>query len=147
MLTRKKKELIEAHAEWLSRYGWNWFGTLTFPGHPSAQKARKKFDQWISAIKKEVGGRNFRYAAAMEFGAYKDNAHFHVLVGGIRKEHKRWPSRWAARWQDIAGYAAFGDFDPKRGGIRYLLKSLWPDGDFELIISLPNVGKKGRSPR
>ncbi len=135
----KKSEFIDVHADWLSRFTWDWFGTLTFPGYPSATTAKRKFNHWIRELRREIGGEKFRYASVIERGANKDNVHFHVLIGGIKRRHKGTPYVWKQRWQEIAGLAVLSTYEANRGGMRYLLKSLLPDRDIDLEIEF---GKK-----
>jgi hypothetical protein len=129
-----KQQLIDAYADWLGEWDWDWFGTLTHPGYPSRHKLEQKFNGWISELEKEQGTRNFRYAMVMERGAYGDNKHIHVLVGGLKRKVRRFPWPWRDRWQKVAGQAVVGLFDPRQGGIRYLLKTLLPDNDFEITM-------------
>jgi hypothetical protein len=129
-----RRELIEAYADWLKTWTWDCFATLTFPGYPSATKAGRVFDEWIAQMEKLGGTKKFRYVRVLERGRGGDNIHFHVLIGGLKPSARRFPFKWAARWQEVAGHAVIQRFDPDNGGVYYLLKSLLPDGDFAIDL-------------
>jgi hypothetical protein len=138
-----KQELRGAWANWLSKYDWDWFGTLTFPGHPSPRKAKRLFNTWIQLLRRAVDTKSFHWVRVMEKGACGDNAHFHVLVGGLKPATRRHPERWAAEWTTVStGHAHMARFDAeKQGGMYYLLKSLLYNGDFDIDIHLPHAGE------
>jgi hypothetical protein len=140
MVTRE--QLIEEYADWFSEYSWNWFGTVTFPGYPSRTIAIRKFDEWIAEIKRRDGTKSFRYVRVLERGAYEDNIHFHFLIGGLERRANWY--QWRCRWQETNGAAVISNYDPKRGGIRYLLKSLLPDRDLDITIRLPQKAMRAR---
>jgi hypothetical protein len=129
-----KRELIDAYGDWLGEWTWDLFGSLTFPGYPSVTKAERVFSKWIGDIEKLAGTRKFRYVQVLERGADGENVHFHVLIGGLKPSARRMPLKWAGRWQQIAGYAVIQRFDPDRGGIYYLLKTLVPDSAFAITL-------------
>jgi hypothetical protein len=132
-----KKHLIQAYGQWLKQYRWNLFGSLTFAGFPSRQKAQETFDLWIAEVQIEAGTRNFRFVQVTERGVSGDNIHFHFLIGGLRKNWDQRMGTWCKRWQHKAGAAVMGKYKPKKPGIFYLLKTLLPDRDFDVNIKLP----------
>ncbi len=127
-----KQELIDGYVEFLGRYSWDLIATLTFRGYPSVFKARRRFDEWISSVEEKVGTRSFRWVRVTETGAYGDNVHFHLLLGGLRSKSLR----WILLWQQLAGFADIAPFDPNRGGIRYMFKTIRPGQDFDLELHL-----------
>ena len=143
MVSREKLE--NAYAEMLGRWKWDWIATLTHAGYPSRAKLMRKFDAWVSELQREDGTRTFRYVAVVESGAYGDNHHLHVLVGGLKRQAQMFPWPWRDRWQEVAGQAAIVKFDPKEGGIRYLLKTLLPDSEFDITFKFQQP--KGTSKR
>jgi hypothetical protein len=132
-----KRDLIASYGAWLKRYRWNLFGSLTFAGFPSRRKAQEQFDWWIAQIQSEAGTRNFRFVQVTERGASGENIHFHFLIGGLRNDWEQRLGTWRKRWQDNAGAAVMGKYEPKKPGIFYLLKTLLPDRDFDVNIKLP----------
>ena len=129
-----RDELISGYVEWLSRYRWVWFGTLTFriPDLPT-WKANRIFKQWISEIEAEDGADDFHWFRVTEHGAYRDNLHFHVLVGGLRNGSK-WP--WLLRWNELAGDASLTYYLRSGGASQYIVKTARPDRDFEIDFDL-----------
>jgi hypothetical protein len=140
-----RQQLIDAYADWLSNWSWDWFGTLTHRGFPCRKTVQRKFDLWIADLRREHGTQQFRYVSVVESGAHADNFHLHVLIGGLRKRIRPFPHGWRDRWQEIAGQAVIGKYDPNQGGIRYLLKTLLPDRDFEITLYLNEQAKNGAS--
>jgi hypothetical protein len=131
-LTREK--LISGYGDWLSRFKWNLFCTLTFriPDLPT-WKANQIFKQWIWEIKHKDGSDDFHWFRVNEHGAYGDNLHFHVLVGGLRNGSK-WP--WIVRWNELAGDALITYYFLSGGASRYIVKTARPDRDFEIDFDL-----------
>jgi hypothetical protein len=135
-----KKELIDGYEQLLSRYQWVWFGTLTFRRRDiKFWLANEVFWQWIVEIQNAEGiedngsKHEFHWFRVTEYGAFRNNLHFHILVGGLKNPSK-WP--WVLRWQELAGDADIFYFIPSRGGIRYLLKTADPKTDFEIEYEL-----------
>jgi hypothetical protein len=129
-----KERLLDDYERWLLRFTWSIWGTLTFRGSPSTSKATRVFDGWISEIRKLDGKKGFRWVRVTEMGAFGDNVHFHILLGGLR-DGSKFP--WMLRWEKLAGTAELHYFDSSLGGLRYLLKSVEPGKDFAIDFSLP----------
>jgi hypothetical protein len=128
-----KAEIIEAYEEWLNRYQWNLFGTLTFRDSPSSLKADRIFRRWISEMKSDDGTNGFRWVRVTEHGSFADNLHFHIVIGGLRVGCK-WP--WLLRWDELAGSADIFYYRPHAGGLSYMLKTARPDREFEIDFDL-----------
>ena len=128
------KQLIDGYEEWLTRFNWAWFGTLTFRDYPTLNRANSLFKKWISEIEKEDGTSDFRWFRVTERGAFNDNIHFHVLVGGLRKGSK-WP--WIFRWEELAGGSSIAYYFRSGGAARYVVKTAQPGRDFEIDFHLP----------
>lgn len=128
------KQLIDGYAGWLSRFKWNWFGTLTFrvPDLP-LWRANRAFKEWISEIEDTDGSHTFRWFRVTERGAYGNNLHFHVLVGGL-KNGSKWP--WIVRWNELAGDALITYYFRSGGATKYIVKTARPDRDFEIDFAL-----------
>lgn len=136
-----KDQLISAYEDWLSQRRWSLFGTLTFRGSPSSSRADRIFRRWISEMRQNDGTASFRWVRVTECGAFGDNLHFHILVGGLRNGSK-WP--WLLRWNELAGSADIFYYHPYAGGIRYMLKTAHPDRDFEIEMELPAIATRAR---
>jgi hypothetical protein len=131
----KQQQLIEAYVDWLSPHPWTFIGTLTFRKQPSPYRADRLFRSWIDAMRKAEGTSTFSWFRVKETGAFGDNLHFHVLVGGLRNASK-WP--WMLLWDKLAGEANLSYFVTHLGGIRYILKSVRPDQPFDFDACLNN---------
>ncbi len=125
----KRQQLVDAYDEWISRYKWDLFGSLTFRCPPSASKADRIFHRWISEMELQDGTEDLRWVRVAERGAYGDHLHYHVLIGGLRHGSK-WP--WLLRWLELAGDCSISYYRPYAGGIRYMLKEVRPGCDFEI---------------
>jgi hypothetical protein len=131
----RQQELIQGYVDWLSPYRWNLLGTLTFRKQPSSYRADRLFSTWIDAIRKAEGTSAFCWFRVKELGAFGDNFHFHVLVGGLRNPSK-FP--WMLLWDELAGEANLSYFVTHLGGIRYILKSVQPDQPFDFDACFEN---------
>lgn len=124
------KQLIDGYATWLSKFSWNWFGTLTFRNHKLPfWRANRIFQDWIFEIEMGAGTGSFRWFRVTERGAYGDNLHFHILVGGLRDASK-WP--WTVLWNEMAGDALITYYFRSGGATKYIVKTARPGRDFEI---------------
>lgn len=128
-----RNELIDAYEGWFSEQRWQLFGTLTFRGSPSPFRADNIFRRWISEMEENDGTKSFRWVRVTEHGAFGDNLHYHVVIGGLRDGCK-WP--WLLLWGELAGSADIFYYIPNAGGLRYMLKTARPDRDFEIDFEL-----------
>lgn len=127
MNREKQDHLIQGYVDWLHPYPWQLFGTLTFRKYPSSYRADSLFKTWIETIRRAEGTADFCWFRVKELGAFGDNLHYHVLVGGLRNATK-WP--WMLLWDELAGEANLSYFVAGLGGIRYILKEVKPDLPF-----------------
>ena len=103
--------LTEGWSNFLGRWSWDWFATLTFRGdavHPEA--ADKRFRVWTSKINRTLYGprwfkheKGVRWVRALEHQR-RGVIHFHALLGADRLADLRRLS-WMDEWNDIAGFA------------------------------------------
>jgi hypothetical protein len=132
--TVTKQELIEAYEEWFCKYHWIFFGALTFRESPSPSRADRIFKRWIAEMQQNDGTKDFRWVRVTEHGAFGDNLHFHVLIGGLTNDAEWWP--WVRRWDALAGDAVLSYYCKNAGGIPYMLKTALPGRDFEIDFDL-----------
>ena len=147
----KREELVEGYEAFFLRYPWSIFGTLTFGSKPDSFIANNIFRRWIDEVdegcpsvnlpwrsiyKKATG--TLRWVRVTETGKFGDHLHYHVLLGGLRNSSK-YPL--LLLWNDLAGDAVISYFNPRRNGIRYMLKTVEPGRHFEIDFQLP-VGFK-----
>lgn len=129
------KNIEDSYANFISEWDWQWFATLTFRGLASKSRAERRFEEWINTLKCEVGHTRFRYVRVTERGETA-GLHFHLLVGGLRNTS---PNRWIRLWEKLGGDAQIEAFDEEKNGIRYILKTLSPDGDIDIEFEFPHL--------
>jgi hypothetical protein len=102
--------LQEAWTEFLSRWQWDWFCTLTFRDQVHPEAADKRFRVFVSQINRQLFGvrwakhqKGVRWVRAME-KQRRDVIHYHALLGGGGLSDLRRLS-WMDRWNELAGYA------------------------------------------
>jgi hypothetical protein len=126
-----QQRLSQTYVTWLSTYQWDWFITLTFREPTTRVKAIWTFDRWIECVNAAQGTHHFRWVRVLQFGAFGDNIHFHVLLGGLRTaEFIRWP---VTLWSKMAGWAEPRRFKPDAKAFEYILRFLRPDSDPDMI--------------
>lgn len=106
-----RRRLVEAWADFLGRWSWEWFCTLTFRGnavHPEA--ADKRFRVWVSKVNRELygprwwkHGQGVRWVRALEVQR-RGVIHYHALLGGAGVDELR-RLTWMDEWDRLAGYA------------------------------------------
>jgi len=151
-----RDQLIHAYADWLGQYQWAIFATHTFRGFPSSSKGDRLFRTWISELQKQEGKKDFRWVRIAEHGAFRDNLHYHSLIGGLRDMCRL---HWLRRWDELAGDSVLTYYRPDynrddktfpsrlnaahsdspTGAIPYILKTAHPDRDFEIEFQLPPI--------
>lgn len=128
------KLLRAGYTEWLSRYDWQWFVTLTFRGYPPIGKVRRLLDKWLSELRDENGADGFGYFFVLESGASGENHHFHGFVRGLRDRTER--LEWMERWVELGGDARIEY--PRRGGnaISYAVKDVRPGVEADITFDI-----------
>lgn len=107
---RRLPALQGAWVEFLDRWDWAWFCTLTFREAPHPEKADKVFRVWISKMNRELyGSRWYKHGDGLRWvrpTEYQERGaiHYHPLVGGPDMEKLRRLS-WMDEWEDLAGWA------------------------------------------
>ena len=138
-----RRRLVEAWAEFLERWSWDWFCTLTFRGdavHPEA--ADKRFRVWVSKINRELygprwwkHGQGVRWVRALETQR-RGVIHYHALLGGAGVDELRRLS-WMDEWVRLAGYARI---EPPENGAAvraYCAKYVAKGGELDLWDRVP----------
>jgi hypothetical protein len=127
-------------ARWLTLYSWDWFATLTFSQKQFRVRpalAWRVLESYLGELAAwtDSGGGCFRAFAAQEFGAEGDNAHFHLLVGGLLPD--TFARSWWKFWKEGLGRARIDAYDPALGAgyyvSKYLLKDARQYGEWRLL--------------
>lgn len=112
---------------------WKWFGTLTFRGSPSRNKAYRVYGQWFRELERKEGRPNsVNFVRITEEGSFDDKVRFHILIGGSRIGFK-WD--WMLRWVELGGDDALLWYY-RPGFLSYVLKTVNDDSDLEISMAI-----------
>ncbi len=148
-----KKELHKQYGEFMARFNWQWFCTLTFAKPPHPEQAFRKFRHFINLINRELygpravkSGRSVYWAIAMEY--HKSGViHFHALLGDISDlNHSMLRFHAMGLWESIAGYSRILPIDDKLKAVtNYVSKYVIKGGEIDFSENLEefNVTQSG----
>ena len=139
----------EAWAEYLGRWPWQWFVTLTFRADVHPEAADKRFRSWLAAVERErnrVGlfDGGLRWVRALEYQR-RGVIHFHVLLGNVgalryatAHEHWREGHAWIEPVRDSGAVRAYvakyvakgGEIDLGGDGMSRPDAAGWPSRTF-----------------
>jgi ribonuclease HI len=140
----RREQAIQGYRKWLEKYKWDYFCTLKITsGPPGKRRAEELFQTWIKELEKAEGGDDFRWFRVMEYGSFRSNPHFHILLGGLRDRMRPWEQRWA----ELGGNALITDFDPGKDGVLYILKMTDNRGDLDFDCKLPPQQNQADGPK
>jgi hypothetical protein len=133
-----RSDLADAWADYLGRWEWDWFCTLTFRGdavHPEA--ADKRFRVWASKINRELygprwwkHGKGVWWVRAVEMQR-RGVPHFHALLRGAGVDELRRLS-WMDEWARLAGWARIEPPDDANAVRAYCAKYVAKGGEIDL---------------
>lgn len=139
MIFNNTDALKKEYELWLHKYRWNWFVTQKIEkGRPSRHYAIELWNQWIGELAQAEGSSRFRWFRVLESGRQGDHLHFHSVVGGFRNRM----AHWGRRWEQLGGDAMIDIYDPERGGLWYMLKTMKSSGELDIEFHLPKKEKK-----
>jgi hypothetical protein len=127
-----KGQLVEAWGEFLSRFQWEWFVTLTFREPVGSFRAHRLFERFVRELEKAAGiAIRFR---ADEIGSLGGRFHIHAVIGNVAHLRRM---TWVDWWNRVAGYARILPFSAKRAAVFYCAKYITKQaGDWELSDNL-----------
>ena len=141
-----KYRVQDGWAEFIDRYPWEWFVTLTFTDviHPEA--ALKSMRTWLSMLNEELFGRRWYkhvprgvyWVAAIEYQK-RGVIHLHLLINGVGDTHRK---TWMKNWELMGNKNGFPRILPvitNKAVSRYLSKYVTKDGEIFLSNNLPDV--------
>ena len=114
--------------DFLERFHWSHFGTLTFRQERSQQSAVRDFRRWVRRVEQRSGGR-VDWMFAVE-PTYTGAAHVHCLLNTTKETTVE---KLRDAWQ--AGFSKIVRYDRARGARHYLMKNVGTDGLLEYEIS------------
>lgn len=133
-----------AYGEFISRWPWEWFVTLTFAEdiHPDA--AFKKVRVWTSKLAASLYGRRWYtrgglYWICAEEYQKQGRIHFHLLMAGVRDTRRlTWMDKWH-RLDRKTGFARIEAVNSNTGTSHYLAKYLGKDGNVYFSHNLKDI--------
>jgi len=129
-------DIRNAWCEFLGRWQWEWFATLTFRDIVHPESADKSFRYFTSKLNRQLYGPRWYKKAhggipwvrALEYQR-RGVIHFHAMfadVEGVRR------LSWMDEWFEIAGIARIEPIKNEWKARRYITKYMLKDGNIEL---------------
>ena len=113
-----KRQVTEAWGQFLVRFPWDWFVTLTFRDPVVSFRAHRLFDKFVRDLEKAAGLPVFWFRVD-EIGPHGGRFHLHALIGNVAHLRRM---TWVDKWNLIAGYARILPFNAKQGAAYYTAK-------------------------
>lgn len=145
---RARQTLQEGWIEFIDRYPWQWFCTLTFGEDVHPQQADRTFRLWVAKLNRYLfGSRWSKKPARILFWirATEDQRrgvlHFHVLVGCPTKDLAHPAVRAFAKksWLELAGFSKIESIRSQTRVSRYLTKGVKRGCEIDVCPNLPAV--------
>lgn len=141
-----KYRVHDGWAEFIGRYHWEWFVTLTFTDDIHPEAALKSMHVWKSKLNREVFGH--RWNEKKPYGVYwvvaieyqkRGVLHLHLLISGVGNTRRlSYMDIWA-EMGNKNGWARIEPVDKNDAVSMYLTKYVTKDGEIFLSPNLPNV--------
>jgi hypothetical protein len=130
--------LVEGWGQFLSKFPWDWFVTLTFRDPVGSFRAHRLFGYFVRDLERAAGIPIFWFHAD-EIGPRGGRFHIHALIGNVAHLRRM---TWVDRWDGLAGYARILPFNAKRGAAYYTAKYVAKqNGDWEISDNLAAFGQ------
>jgi hypothetical protein len=134
-------ELATAWGEFLSRFHWDWFLTLTFAEPARSFRAHRLFERFAGDVE-EAARQQIGWFRADEYGPEGGRLHIHALMLNTRDLMRM---HWLQEWNRRAGWARILPFDATRGAAFYCAKYVTKEfGDWELSSNLQAATQSGQ---
>lgn len=118
------RQIRKAGGDWLDKYPWRWYATLTFREDTSAVAAKALFKSFIPQF-----GPKLFYFLVIEQHKWHHSVHIHALMGGMFNSNPR-PAMKS--WFKLHGNAEIKPYDAQRPARFYIWKFLTnPYCDFD----------------
>ena len=128
-----RHEVTEGWGQFLSRYEWDWFVTLTFKEQISTFGAHRRVRWFLKDLDRAAGVPIFWFRAD-EYGERLGRFHIHLLIGNVAHLRRL---DWVDEWNRRAGYARIFPFDNTKRAAFYCAKYVTKQsGDWELSENL-----------
>lgn len=140
--------LKSSYRNYLGNVDFHWFVTLTFKELILFDDAKRRFHRWLRKINETLYGRRFRrkklgasFVITTEYQK-REVLHFHALIGGdvCNLNRNEWKKKWENNCfqknkKNINGFARIEKFDPIKGGLGYVTKSIITGDEIDYFIS------------
>jgi len=127
--------LRDSFGEWLHKYEWDWFITLTFRNKQSLETAKHSFIRFIRGLKSDGN-----YFMVIEDGHTKHNVHIHALLGNMGNISMQ---QILLDWKNKNGIAQVGKYDEQLGARYYITKCINNDKiDWDIEIKENKLRKE-----
>ena len=135
-MTEAEKAIVRGAGDFIRRYEWNWWCTLTFRTEIAYDLAESTFRRWLNKLNRKTFGNNYykrpgeglQWLRGTEL-QQRGVIHFHVLIAGDPKVH---PEEAAKMWLGLAGDAQITVYDSDLGAAYYIVKRYSADGNLDL---------------
>ncbi len=125
--------VVVGWGQFLSRFSWDWFLSLTFRDEVTSFRAHRLFGYFVRDLEKAAGIPIFWFRAD-EIGSRGGRFHIHALIGNVEQLRRM---SWMDRWNGLAGYARILPFEARRGAAYYCAKYVTKQsGDWDLSENL-----------
>jgi len=130
-LCRRKQQNKANLAEFLNRFPWEWFGSLSLGGaHKPVHFAETNLKRWRTRLSINAHIQ-IAYMGLINHWPY---SHIHLFMLGHNREgqtlRSKNPTMWESWWPNDACIEAIHN---QEGAIDYLVKKNMPDGQYELL--------------
>lgn len=143
-IARNDPRLGDAWVDFLSRYRWDWFCTLTFRDSIHPEAADKRFRVWVGKLNRLLFGPRWHLKLAdtvywcrgLELQR-RGVIHFHALIGCRTKDLNHFAVRnhWSSVWRELAGFAQVQCVRDATEALGYLTKYVSKGGEIDLSHS------------
>jgi hypothetical protein len=148
--TGSSQEKSFAWADFLARFEWTWFCTLTFRESVHPEKAAKLFHVWWCMMNQRLYGRRWRqkgrcvrWARAIEYQK-RNVLHYHALIGG--KGSPRLVAReFEEAWWNLAGICRMSPVESQGAALAYVSKYVSKGGEIDLGGPLDDLDQDQQS--
>ena len=124
-------QMTKDGGDWLNKFNWDWFVTLTFREDVGIRQALRMFNKWTLELKHDTHCR-IEYFMIIETGKFnKYHSHIHLLLSCAINEY---PDKWERKWFEIGDKAIIKRYDSNMGAKYYLGEKL-AKGDNEIFFS------------
>ena len=126
----KYSPLVEHWSQFVSKYPWNWWVTLTFRESKHPEASAKLYDTFIHTLNKEIFGNRYYkrkndgviWCRATEY-QNRGAIHYHALIGRVPGTVRRLD--YMDYWDELAGHARIVAYEKGVGAEGYLAKSCY----------------------